>query len=224
MSRILVLSAHTDDAEFACAGTIDKLLDLNHTVYWITMVGNGYDVPEGFQRDTLPEEFDSAMRVLLKDQNGKNRELYWGLLGFEVSMLERDKALARDKLYHMWKAYDPDIVFSMWYGCRHQDHRTLGEITRQIGWRDVGIYYYTPPNEIFDFHPNVLSPLKQKHLEKKQQVIREYKSQFELRSWLTERLLDKQTMGFLPFIDDVDEYPLIELFYQDRRIEEWDRI
>ncbi|MHC4751545.1 MAG: PIG-L deacetylase family protein [Planctomycetota bacterium] len=211
MKRVLVLSPHTDDAEFACGGTIAKLLDLGHYIKWVTFVDRGYPVPEGWPEDTLVTEFVEAMQILgIAD---------FTTLGFEVRCLEGAKKDIRNILYKIWKTFVPDIVFAPWNKARHPDHAAVGECTSQVVWKAVDVYFYALLNDRVGFIPNVISPLSQKYLDKKVRVGAAYKSQFLLRPWLTINPFSSMTEELLPFLKE--PYPLVEAFQQERKIMYW---
>ena len=62
IKRALVLAPHTDDGEFGCGATIDKLIKSGVEVYYIAFSYCEESVPEGFAPDVLKHE---AKRVPL---------------------------------------------------------------------------------------------------------------------------------------------------------------
>jgi LmbE family N-acetylglucosaminyl deacetylase len=209
---ILVISAHIDDAECGCGGTIVRHLEQGDRVFWHTLIGEGYRVPDGWRKDVLKEEFQEAMLVLGVD----NYHLY----DFHVDVTENIQDI-RDQIYRIWKHTDPDIAYVPWSGSRHQDHSVVGKCAEQVGWQSgAELLQYFVPNDWHGFKPNTYKIVSEKHFKRKLEAIICYRSQFKMRDWFTEKLLINIAQAFSVFAKgNSGEY--VEPFLQTRRIQRW---
>jgi LmbE family N-acetylglucosaminyl deacetylase len=209
---ILVLSAHIDDAECGCGGTIVRHIEQEDNVSWHTLIGEGYRVPDGWRPYVLKEEFQEAMLVLGIDD--------YNLHDFHVDVTENIQEI-RDKIYSIWKQTDPDIAYVPWSGSRHQDHAVVGKCAEQVGWQSgAEILQYVVPNDYLGFVPNTYSMLKDEHFKRKMEAIQCYASQFKLRPWFSSALLLNHAKAFSVFAKgNSGEY--VEPFLQTRRIQRW---
>jgi LmbE family N-acetylglucosaminyl deacetylase len=161
--KVLVIGAHVDDAECGAGGTIVGHIKAGHEVEWHSMISNGYAVPEGWDSSTLSNEFEQAMHVL----GVKNHNLH----DFSVDTLDRITTL-RDTIYKFWHDFKPDIAYVPWRGCRHQDHRAVGDCVYQVSWRGrADVRAYVLPNDYDGFKPTIFSPLSHFEENKKFQAL-----------------------------------------------------
>src|SRR5262245_23534114 len=64
VSKVLILSPHTDDGELGCGGAICKLIETGCRVYYIAFSICEDSIPEGFEREALLGELLSATSIL----------------------------------------------------------------------------------------------------------------------------------------------------------------
>ena len=68
--NVLVLAPHTDDGELGCGGTIARLIDEGHTIWYAAFSICEESVPEGFPKDALEKEVKLATQSLgIKPEN-----------------------------------------------------------------------------------------------------------------------------------------------------------
>jgi LmbE family N-acetylglucosaminyl deacetylase len=202
--RVLVLSPHTDDAEFGCGGTIASHVLNGDTVKWLTFVRDGYQVPEGWDKDTLVKECEQAMIEI-----GVTDHI---MLDFELENLEQDQRRVTDIVYKTVHNFNPHFIYTPFRNCRHQDHAAVYIATSRAAWKhDSMILGYKLPNDLANFSPTVFVPLKKHAVKVKERAVMSYKSQFELRKWLTMKLIDAQNSDFSAFVDcpHVEPFELI---------------
>ncbi|HDI02676.1 MAG TPA: PIG-L family deacetylase, partial [Candidatus Aenigmarchaeota archaeon] len=76
--KVLLLSPHTDDVELGAGGTVAKLLEEGHELYWVVFSTCEDAVPKGLPRDTLKKEFLSVVNYMgiknYETHNFKNKE------------------------------------------------------------------------------------------------------------------------------------------------------
>lgn len=128
-ARALVMTAHPDDAEFLCAGTIAKLCDIGLDVtLCVATSGDKGTRDVTIRRQELAamreQETRNAARVL-----GVRRCVFWGMPdGF---LIEDDEL--RGMAVRTIRTLKPDIVIT-WDGFRpsfnHTDHRAIGRAVR----------------------------------------------------------------------------------------------
>lgn len=209
---VLVISAHVDDAECGCGGTIIRHIEQGDHVSWHTLIGEGYKVPDGWRSYVLKEEFQEAMLVLGVED--------YHLYDFHVDVTENIHSI-RDQLFHIWMDADPDIAYVPWSGSRHQDHSVVGKCAGQVGWQSgAEIQEYVVPNDYLGFVPNTFSLVSDEDFKRKLAAIQCYASQFALRPWFSSTLLMNHAKAFAVFADGgANKY--VEPFFQTRRIQRW---
>jgi LmbE family N-acetylglucosaminyl deacetylase len=207
---ILVLSAHIDDAECGCGGTIVKHVEQGDKVSWHTIIGNGYKVPDGWRPYALKEEFQEAMLVLGVDD--------YTLYDFHVDDTEEHIQKIRDQIYRIWKKCNPHVAYVPWSGSRHQDHAVVGRCAEQVGWQSrAEVLQYVVPNDYLGFVPDTYEVVSEAHFKRKLEAVQCFASQFWLRPWFTSALLMNHARAFAVFADgSPNDY--VEPFLQTRRI------
>ena len=65
----MVLAPHTDDGEFGCGGSISKLIENGHTVYYVAFSACEQSVLENFPKDILKTEVKVATKTLGISEN-----------------------------------------------------------------------------------------------------------------------------------------------------------
>ena len=116
---VLCLGAHSDDIEIGCGGTILRLMRLyeNASFTWV-VCSSGAD-------ETREKEGIAGANLFLADAKQKRiiverfRESFFPFAGEAIKeTFERLKATVR-----------PDLIFTHYRHDRHQDHRTIGDLT-----------------------------------------------------------------------------------------------
>ena len=64
IKRVLVLSAHTDDADFGAGGTIIRFIDEGREVYHIVFSSCEGSLPPGLPKDTLRRECLNSNKIM----------------------------------------------------------------------------------------------------------------------------------------------------------------
>ena len=62
MSRILLLSPHTDDVELGCGGSVAKFIERGDEMLWLAFSVAEDSLPQGMPKDTLAREFEKVVQ------------------------------------------------------------------------------------------------------------------------------------------------------------------
>jgi|SRR6218665_1716986 len=168
--KILVLAPHTDDAEFACGGTIAKHIDNGNEVFCVAFSACEQSVLKEFPSDILITEVKAASAKL----GVKKENLI--LFDYEVRTFNYKRQPILDDMIRLRKDIDPDIIFMPSVNDIHQDHNTIAqEGIRAFKFSSI-LAYEVPWNNL-TFHTTSFSILEEKHVQRKVDALREYKSQ-----------------------------------------------
>lgn len=173
--KVLVLSPHTDDAELGCGGTIIKLIEEKHEIYWIVFSTADDSLPEGLPKDTLKSEYYTVIKALaLKRENCK-------VFDFKVRNLDQYRQEILEDLIKTKNQYNPEIVIGPSLNDLHQDHQVVAhEMIRAFKTTSSIICYELPWNHI-TFNTQCFVKLNADHIERKHKILKNYQSQFVKR-------------------------------------------
>ncbi len=131
--RILCLGAHPDDLEIGCGGTILRLLDEHpgSACRWVVLSGGG--------TERQGEAEDGAGRFLARA--GERRV---EVQRFRDGHFPPTLSAIKDALEGIGRELSPDLVFTHYRDDRHQDHRTVSDVTWQT-FRDHLVLEYEVP-------------------------------------------------------------------------------
>ena len=170
IKNILVLAPHTDDGEFGCGGSIARFVEEGKEIYYAAFSVCEKSVPAGFPKNILEIEVKEATKVLgIKPEN---------LLIYRYPVREHpqnrqkileDMILLREKI-------NPDLVFMPSSSDIHQDHRTVYEEGLRA-FKQTSILGYELPGNNLTFSTTAFIYLEEKHIVKKLEAFKKYKSQ-----------------------------------------------
>ena len=167
---ILVLAPHTDDAEFGCGATIAKLIENNNEVFCAAFSACEQSVLAEYPSDILITEVKKASNVLGIDEN----KLF--LFDFEVRTFNFKRQELLDCILNLKQKINPDFVFIPSVNDVHQDHFTIAqESLRAFKYSNL-LCYELPWNNL-TFNTSCFCVLNEKHISKKIEAIKQYKSQ-----------------------------------------------
>ncbi len=147
ISRVLCLGAHSDDIEIGCGGTILKLIQQNPKLefYWAVFSGNAERAQEARAGAERFLEGAASSRVVT--------------LEFQDTLFPTQFAALKDAFSSIRAEFAPDLIFTQYRQDRHQDHRTLSDLTWNA-FRDHAILEYEIPKFDGDLgQPNVFVDL-----------------------------------------------------------------
>ena len=167
--RALVLGAHTDD-EFACAGTIARLIESGAEVHLATFSSAEESVPDGFDRDVLKREIRAAIAVL-----GIAEERF-RLHGLPVRHFPEHRQEVLERLVALRAEIEPDLVLLPALTDIHQDHGTVAREGLRAFKHATILGYEMPMNDL-RFEASCYVTLEARHLDLKLRHAAAYASQ-----------------------------------------------
>lgn len=168
-TRALVLGAHIDD-EFACAGTIVRLVEEGVEVHLASFSPATESVPEGFAPDVLTREVFDALDVL-----GIPHERFLQY-DYPVRHFPAHRQEILEELIRLRRDIRPDLVLVPAMADIHQDH---GVIAREglRAFKHVTVLGYEMPMNTMTFQHSCFVRLEERHMEAKLAHAAAYRSQ-----------------------------------------------
>jgi LmbE family N-acetylglucosaminyl deacetylase len=153
--RVLALGAHSDDIEIGCGGTLLRLIaerrDLEIT--WAVFCSTPERAREAQASAEAFLEGAGKKRVVVKSHRD-------GFLPYSGAAVKED-------FEQLKREVSPDLILTHYRDDRHQDHRTVSDLTWNT-WRNHLILEYEIPKYDGDFgSPGFFCPLSEATLEKK---------------------------------------------------------
>lgn len=168
--KVLVLAPHTDDGEFGCGGTIAKLIDEGHDVYYAAFSACQQSVLPQFPSDILITEVKEATRILgVKPEN-------LILFDYDVRTFGYHRQEILDDLIKLRSDINPDLVFIPALNDVHQDHHTIAEEGLRA-FKFKSILSYELPWNNFSFSTSCFIHLDEKYIQTKVAALKAYQSQ-----------------------------------------------
>lgn len=157
--RLLCLGAHSDDIEIGCGATILKLLAGSRRVHvdWVVFAARG---------ERAAEAKKSAGQFL---RRAATRAV--DLHAFRDGYFPSEHAAIKDVFEAMKGRPTPDVILTHYRNDLHQDHRVIGELTRNT-WRDHLILEYEIPKYDGDLdRPNMYVPVSAAQVSRKISIL-----------------------------------------------------
>ena len=168
--NVYVLAPHTDDGELGAGGTIAKLLELGANIYYFAFSTAAESVPEGMPRNILKTEVIKATTKLGIQE--KNVVIY----NYQVRKLNYSRQEILEDLMKHKKKLKPDLVLMPSLNDIHQDHATIAQEGLRAFKGSTILGYELIWNNL-TFNTTSFINLEEKHIQKKCDSLKEYKSQ-----------------------------------------------
>ncbi len=170
VDRVVVLAPHTDDGELGCGGSIAKFIENGYDVYYVAFSSARQSLPEGYPDDTLVREVKAATKILgIKPEN-------LIIYDYEVRKFSYVRQDILEDLVKLKRELEPDLVFIPSTQDLHQDHQTVANEALRA-FKETSILSYELPWNNIAFRTEGFIPLEKRHVDKKMQALREYRSQ-----------------------------------------------
>lgn len=181
MSKILLLSPHTDDVELGCGGSVAKFIERGDEILWLAFSVAEDSLPQGMPKDTLAREFEKVVqRYGLGEEQ---REI----LGFRVRHMSEHRQEVLDHLVRVRSQFRPDIVIGPSMHDYHQDHQVVANEMVRAFKSSASIMCYELPWNNVRFDSQMFVTLEERHMERKWEALQEYHSQMVTRRGYFER-------------------------------------
>lgn len=168
--KALVLAPHTDDGEFGCGGTINKLIESGCVVWYVAFSACRQSVLKEFPEDILITEVKEATKVL----GIKPEHLI--LFDYDVRTFNFKRQEILEDIIKIRKKVQPDVVFMPSLNDIHQDHYTIAfEGIR--AFKNSTILCYEMPWNNFTFNTAAFVKLTEENLQVKANALAAYQSQ-----------------------------------------------
>ena len=174
--HLLCIGAHADDLEIGAGGTVLTLLERHpgSRVTWAVFAGSGNRVSEA----------KASAEELLTTAGSFDVHT----LGLRDGFLPYQGAAAKEAIERLREGLpnEPDVILTHALHDRHQDHRTLAELTWNT-WRDHLVLAYEVPKYEGDLvPPNAYVPLEAGNVERKLDHLRRHFASQWGRDWYDE--------------------------------------
>lgn len=178
---ILVLAAHTDDAEFGCGGTIARMIEEGHTIHYMVFSIATKSLPEGLHPRTLYHEQIAAVQKLGISNRGMDRIR---VFDFEVRTFPTIRQDILEMLFAARNEINPDLVLMPSLNDVHQDHQVVAQEAIRA-FKHLTILGYELPWNNLTFNAQAFVKLERHHIEAKVRAVNCYESQAHRRtaSW-----------------------------------------
>lgn len=207
---LLVVSAHPDDMEFGCSGTVYKLIKKGYEAI-LVVATNG---ESGFKQAHKPKKERIKIREEEQKKAAKILEFKKVLFLHEKDGHLENSLSFRKKLVSVIKKYKPKLVFTFDPANRdftnlnlnHRDHRAVGEAVFDSVFATKNKFLFSgEPHKVdslFFFGSN--APNRKENITKflniKMKALKQHKSQFpdfsKVEKFVKEYLLDKSEKGY----------------------------
>lgn len=179
--QVLILAPHTDDGEFGCGATINKLIQAGHDVYYAAFSACQQSVLPQFPSDILITEVKAATKVL----GIKPKNLF--LFDYDVRTFNYKRQNILDDLIQLRTRIKPDIVFMPSLNDLHQDHKTIADESLRA-FKFSTIFCYEMPWNNVTFTTSSFFILSEENVATKVEALKQYKSQ-EHRTYANENFI-----------------------------------
>jgi LmbE family N-acetylglucosaminyl deacetylase len=168
--RILILAPHTDDGEFGCGGTIAKMIEEGHEVFYAAFSACQQSVLAQFPSDILITEVKAATKILgIQPSN-------LILFDYDVRTFGYHRQEILDDLIKIRAEIKPELIFMPDLQDIHQDHATIAtEGLRAFKFSSI-MSYELPWNNL-TFTTSSFVHLNESHVQTKVNALQAYESQ-----------------------------------------------
>ena len=169
--NLLCIGAHSDDIEIGCAGTLMHLLQEHpgSHVTWVVLSAEGERGKEA--RQSAEDLLSGAGSMELRPGDFRDGHFPW------------QGSAIKDFLENLARGVQPDLVLTHYLDDRHQDHRTVSELTWNT-FRDHLILEYEVIKYDGDLgSPNLYVPLTEELSRRKVGHLLEHFPSQQARDW-----------------------------------------
>ena len=187
----LVVSAHHDDLELGCGGTVARLLEGGHHVTSLVLTHSGYTAPGG-------KVIRDRAQALAEGREAA-RALGYELVAFEEDTMDLQVTDANVcRILEVLERGRIDTLYTHWRGDTHPVHQRITTMALQASRRVPRVFgfavnWYLGAEA---FHPTTFVALEDRHWEKKLQALGCYRSEFDRAGAAWVEYHDRQALNF----------------------------
>jgi len=163
--NILLLAPHADDVQLGCGATVARFIEEQHDIFWAI-----------FAEDKPLDEEHMAVIQELGLEKSKCPYLH-----FSVRHIFERRQEVLDNLISIKSEFKPDLVIGPSLNDVHQDHHTVAEEMVRAFKNSCSVICYELPWNHISFDVQLLVKLESRHIDKKLQMLRKFKSQIPIR-------------------------------------------
>ena len=173
-SRVLCLGAHSDDIEIGCGATVLRLLDECPETHFTWVIFSASPERELEARSSAASFLAGAKSADIRVERFRESHFPW------------EGSRIKDRLAGIAREIDPELVLTHWRGDRHQDHRTVAELTWNH-FRDHLMLEYEIPKWDGDLgRPNAYAAATAALVDRKVELLMEHFASQQSRPWFRE--------------------------------------
>jgi len=189
--NVLVVTAHHDDLELGCGGTVAKLTDQGHRVISLVMTRSEYAGPDGV---IVRSEESATAEGLLASQ----------VLGYELISFDQD-ALDMPvndsnvvKILSTIQKYSIDTVFTHWHGDTHPPHKRINTMVLHACRYVPRVLSFAVNWYIGEqtFSPRFFVSVDDSQWERKIRALQSYESEFQRAGARWVEYLNNQSLNY----------------------------
>lgn len=174
--KVLLVSAHADDMELGCGGTVYKLTQAGKEVHHLILSLNLKGASSKFSREEVEKEIFASAQVLgLKKENIFIEK-------FENRVFPQYRQEILDTLWNYRRKIQPDLVFTGTLDDMHQDHVVVAEEGFRA-FKDLNLISYGFDWNRISKEVDFYVTLSEQELQKKIEATQCYQSQVEGRAY-----------------------------------------
>jgi len=205
MKRVLILSAHVDDAEIGMGGHIAKLAEspYEYEIQMHALSGADKSLSKEFEKGTLAKEAQNAAFMLGLIE--KDQHTTWN---FETREFPRDRQRVLDLMIQL-RGWNPDIIFCPNYDDMHQDHAVLAQEAMRAFKHKTLLMYQLPWNSRV-IKMQYFSVLYERHVSKKTSALKQFESQAKKRYMrATSIIAQLRTFGLVADVEYAEPFEVV---------------
>lgn len=177
-ATVLCLGAHCDDIEIGCGGALAELQQRRPDLHFEWVVFSGDGVREAETRAAAGQLLGEECRVEVQR--------------FRTSYFPSCVAELKDSFEALKQRLSPDLIFTHFLSDRHQDHRTVAELTWNTFRNHAVLEYEIAKYEGDLAHPNIYVPLSGPVVRRKLDTLLDCFPSQRSRSWFDADLFQGQ--------------------------------
>ena len=176
LSKVLCLGAHSDDIEIGCGGTLLQLVRSRPDVEvrWVVFSAEGARSREA--KASAREFLAGTTRAKILTRSFRN------------AFFPFQGAAIKEHFEELKAEFEPDLVFTHYRDDRHQDHRTLSDLTWNTFRNHLILEYEIPKYDGDLGTPNIFVPLDTEVCQEKVRLLAKHFRTQSNKHWFTEDL------------------------------------